>query len=194
MTQRNQDRQRDKREAILAAALELFAERGFHGTVVPDVAERAGVGAGTLYRYFESKEALVNALFQKWKGALLGILLNDFPMDAGPRQQFHEFWVRLGRFAADHPQAFAFLELHHHGAYLNEESRRMEEDGLQLLRSFVQQAQAQQAMKPVPAELLMALVYGAFTGLLKGCLLGYLQLTPEHLAQAEQVMWEAIRV
>src|ERR1035437_2808422 len=42
----------DKREAILGAALELFAERGFHGTAVPQIADKAGVGAGTIYRYF----------------------------------------------------------------------------------------------------------------------------------------------
>ncbi|MGZ3428822.1 MAG: helix-turn-helix domain-containing protein, partial [Polyangia bacterium] len=56
-----------KSDAILKAALELFVERGFHGTPVPLVAERAGVGAGTIYRSFESKEALVNALYQRWK-------------------------------------------------------------------------------------------------------------------------------
>ena len=55
----------DKREAIMAAALELFVERGFYGTAVPEIAERAGVGAGTIYRYFESKEALVNALYRE---------------------------------------------------------------------------------------------------------------------------------
>jgi AcrR family transcriptional regulator len=57
----------EKRDAILAAALELFAERGFHGTSVPEIAERARVGAGTIYRYFPSKEALVNALFRAQK-------------------------------------------------------------------------------------------------------------------------------
>lgn len=48
----------DKREAILAAALDLFAERTFEGTPVPLIAERAGVATGTIYRYFESKETL----------------------------------------------------------------------------------------------------------------------------------------
>ena len=60
----------DKREAILDAALELFAERTFDGTAVPLIAERAGVAAGTIYRYFDSKEALVNALYRRWKGEL----------------------------------------------------------------------------------------------------------------------------
>src|SRR5258707_1870489 len=88
----------DKRERILQAALELFAERGFHGTAVPLVAARAGVGAGTLYRYFESKEALVNALFRHWKSELTRALLDGFPGDATPREQFHQFWKRMCRF------------------------------------------------------------------------------------------------
>ena len=54
----------DKREAILAAALDLFNERSFNGTPMPLVAERAGVGAGTIYRYFESKEALGNVVYR----------------------------------------------------------------------------------------------------------------------------------
>jgi AcrR family transcriptional regulator len=53
----------DKRGALLAAALELFTERTFDGTAMPAVAERAGVGVGTIYRYFPSKEQLALDLF-----------------------------------------------------------------------------------------------------------------------------------
>ena len=55
-----------KHEAILDAALALFVERGYHGTAVPAIAERAGVAAGTIYHHFESKEQLVNAVFELW--------------------------------------------------------------------------------------------------------------------------------
>ena len=48
-----------RQEAILQAALQLFAERGYHGTAVPEVASLAGVGTGTIYRYFESKHKLL---------------------------------------------------------------------------------------------------------------------------------------
>ncbi|MBM4265824.1 MAG: efflux RND transporter periplasmic adaptor subunit [Deltaproteobacteria bacterium] len=47
-----------KREAILAAASDEFAERDFHAVLMEDVAARAGVGKGTLYRYFPTKEEL----------------------------------------------------------------------------------------------------------------------------------------
>lgn len=46
---------------ILRAALELFAERGYHATNVPLIAEHARVSVGTLYHYFENKEHVVTA-------------------------------------------------------------------------------------------------------------------------------------
>jgi TetR/AcrR family transcriptional regulator, repressor for uid operon len=55
---------RDKREQeILEAAAAVFAERGFRKTRVADVAERAGIGKGTVYEYFRSKEDLFLRLF-----------------------------------------------------------------------------------------------------------------------------------
>jgi AcrR family transcriptional regulator len=47
-----------KREEILAAAVAEFAHRDFHEVLMDDVAARAGVGKGTLYRYFPTKEEL----------------------------------------------------------------------------------------------------------------------------------------
>ena len=56
---------------ILAAAAEVFTERGLHATLV-EVAERAGVGVGTVYRRFPDKEALVEALFTERLDAVVG--------------------------------------------------------------------------------------------------------------------------
>ena len=183
----------DKREAILEAALGLFAERGFHGTPVPLVAEVAGVGAGTLYRYFDSKEALVNALYQRCKAAMGEAILTAFPVDAPPRKQFHELWSRLSAFARENATALAFLELHHHGPYLDEKSRAMDEVMLGPARAFVERAQAQGEVKPYLPDLLIAVVFGSFVGVVKGCRERAIELSPEVLDAAEQCAWDAIR-
>lgn len=183
----------DKREAILEAALDLFSERGFHGTAVPLIAERAKVGAGTLYRYFDSKEAIVNALFREQKGAFARALLSDFPVEAPTRQAFHEIWARLGKFAKDNPKVIAFLELHHHGDYLDEASKQVEMEMLLPLKLFVEEAQRKQILKPIAPEVLMALVWGAFVGLVSACWKGFLSFDGEAFDTAEACMWEAIR-
>jgi len=53
-----------KREAILNAALEVFSEKGYHPATIDEIAERAGVGKGTVYSYFRSKSELMEQLIE----------------------------------------------------------------------------------------------------------------------------------
>ena len=55
----------DKRELILKAATKLFARRGFFNAQVADVAREAGIAAGTVYLYFESKDDLLISIFER---------------------------------------------------------------------------------------------------------------------------------
>jgi AcrR family transcriptional regulator len=55
---------RSTRERILEAALDVFSEKGFHLATVDEIAERAGLGKGTVYRHFANKETLFNDLVQ----------------------------------------------------------------------------------------------------------------------------------
>ena len=54
-----------KRDAILRAATDVFAERGFFNAQVADVARAAGVAAGTVYLYFKSKDDLLVSIFER---------------------------------------------------------------------------------------------------------------------------------
>ena len=54
-----------KREAILRAAIDVFAVRGFFNAQVADVARAAGVAAGTVYLYFRSKDDLLTSVFER---------------------------------------------------------------------------------------------------------------------------------
>ena len=56
---------KDTKERILAAALELFSERGFAGTNIRELSALLGMGKSSLYRHFESKEAIWNALLDE---------------------------------------------------------------------------------------------------------------------------------
>ena len=183
----------DKHDAILEAALGLFAEFGFHGTAVPQVAEKAKVGAGTIYRYFESKEALVNALYQREKRRMLAAVLSEFPFDRPPREQFRTFFHRMAEFAKAHPISARFMELHHHAPYLDEESRHLEEHGNRMMEATVRTAIDQEAMKDIPPSLINAFVLGVFGGLLRAWSEKRIELDLETITQAEQCCWEAIR-
>ena len=51
-----------RRRQILDAAMVCFDRKGLHGTVTDDIAAEAGVSAGAIYRYFDSKEAIIEAV------------------------------------------------------------------------------------------------------------------------------------
>jgi AcrR family transcriptional regulator len=183
----------DKRDAILHAALELFVERGFHGTAVPTVAERAHVGAGTIYRYFESKEALVNVLYREWKQRLAAHLLADFVPTGPARDQFGRLWRRMAEFVQLHPTAYAFIELHHHASYLDAESTGIEEQLFALALGFIRGAQERGEFRDMAPEVLWSLVEGAFIGLVRSAREGRMTLGPAEIETAEAAVWEMIR-
>ncbi len=182
----------ERRDAILDAALQCFVTQGFHGTAVPEVAKRAGIAAGTIYHYFASKEAMVNALFRKWKEAIGGRVFTAFPPAAPPREQFRAIWREMTAFAVAHPEAFAFLELHHHRSYLDAESLAMENRLKDFGAVVVKVAQDQGVLKAGSTTLLMELVFGAFNGMMRARAEGRLELTDDVSELAERAAWDAI--
>jgi AcrR family transcriptional regulator len=95
-------RRKEARPAeLMAAALELFVEKGFAGTRLEDVAARAGVSKGTLYLYFDSKEALFKAVIREGIVPLLEQgegLIDGFEGSTADllRTMIGEWWQRIG--------------------------------------------------------------------------------------------------
>src|SRR5262245_64943612 len=101
---------RDKRETILQAALELIAERGFHGAPMALVAQRAGVSAGIIYHYFASKDELIHALYQQVDAEFSRALLAGGPQSLPIADAFKQIWLNAYRFYRAHPYETRFLE------------------------------------------------------------------------------------
>ena len=57
-TQSREEKAETKRQLILEEALTVFAEKGYHGANIADIAQRLGMGHGTFYRYFLNKHDL----------------------------------------------------------------------------------------------------------------------------------------
>ncbi|MSQ48597.1 MAG: TetR/AcrR family transcriptional regulator [Deltaproteobacteria bacterium] len=99
---REQDNSAAKHARILQAAVELFTERDFHQVLMDDVATRADVGKGTVYRYFPTKEELYFAtIFEGWDQLgkeLEAVVQQDGPqhdlLEQVTRQVLSYFWQR----------------------------------------------------------------------------------------------------
>jgi AcrR family transcriptional regulator len=76
ITSTRRQQKEERREQILDAALRVFAEKGFAGASIRDIAKEVGVTEGLLYHYFESKEQLLNTCWKErtWRAHLERIL------------------------------------------------------------------------------------------------------------------------
>ena len=87
VTKSRQRRPEARPAEILAAALELFAEKGFTATRMQDVASRAGLSKAAIYLYYKDKMALLQALVQEMAGANLTVaagIAEHYQGPAGP--------------------------------------------------------------------------------------------------------------
>jgi AcrR family transcriptional regulator len=69
------------RQKVLAAALELFGERGYHETSIAEIGERAGISKSVLYHYFGSKAGLYEVIAESEGRALLERVARAVPSD-----------------------------------------------------------------------------------------------------------------
>ena len=120
----------DKRQAILAAALRLIARLGLHAAPMSAVARDAGVAAGTLYLYFPSKEAMINALYlevlEDRDRSMLGEVTAAANDGAVGSAGLWAFWHGLAQWHLDHPDASSFIQQCKASAILTDETREVE--------------------------------------------------------------------
>ena len=104
------------REALLALMVDLIEERGSSAFTMTELAARAGMSTANLYRYFESKEALIEAVAEHWFQPKVEIMEEVVASDLTPRRKMYEFYARrFSRMKAEwerDPVAFAnYVEL-----------------------------------------------------------------------------------
>lgn len=84
-----------KQESILRAAMEMFAEKGFDATATSEIAERAGVAEGTIFRHFKSKKDLLHAIMVPMMTQLIApVAINQFVEVLEVRYDSFELFLR----------------------------------------------------------------------------------------------------
>ena len=172
----------DKREAILAAALRLVARLGLHNTPMSAVAREAGVAAGTLYLYFPSKEAMINALYlELLEDRARSMRPSAAEGSASPRDGLWAFWHGLARWHLDRPDASNVVQQCKASGILTEETRDIERrEHAQGMASF-EQAVAAGQLRAMSLQEFWALAVGPITQLAQMSDTGELEITDEVL-------------
>jgi AcrR family transcriptional regulator len=92
----------EKKNAIIAAATRVIASFGTSATTAAIAAE-AGVATGSLFTYYPTKDALLNALFFELKSEIADALLVEYPAEASPKDRAWHIWTRYIDWALKFP-------------------------------------------------------------------------------------------
>lgn len=185
----------DKRCGIMKATLELVAEQGFHGAPMALVAERAGVAAGTIYRYFESKDILINEIYHYLEGRFFSFMMEGYPEAAPIRDRFLHVGRVLVRYCVHSPMECRFLEQFHNSPYGVAHRReklfgKSEKDPI--VKLFTEAAESG-VVKDLPLPVLFALAFGPLLDVCRDHNLNFIELTPELIDRCVEACWDAVK-
>ena len=189
----------DKRVAILEATLELIAEQGFHNTPTSQIAEKANVGVGTIYRYFQDKNELIHALFEYVIEKEHAEVLKDYNSKAPLRERYIQICSNMIRFAVQHPKESNFLEQYIHSPYgvsrrredvLKQNHHKIKKPPLAIIFDT---AKAQQVIKDLPPFILGALTFGPIFELIRDINADLSPYDAELIHRAIEACWDAIK-
>ncbi|HTM26426.1 MAG TPA: TetR/AcrR family transcriptional regulator [Vicinamibacterales bacterium] len=139
----------DKREAILRAAIDVFAARGFFNAQVADVARSAGVAAGTVYLYFRSKDDLLVSIFERtMREAIQEGRACVAPLSDPIEQLRAVARVHLGRMGRDRSLAIVFqVELRQSTKFMERFSATLLREYLGIIRGIIVSGQQSGAFR-----------------------------------------------
>jgi TetR/AcrR family fatty acid metabolism transcriptional regulator len=133
----------DKRQAILRAAISVFARCGYFNSKVADIAREAGVADGTVYLYFKSKEEILHSIFDRSVEEALGAARKRVKRLSDPREKLRQIaHMHLERLGADRDLAVVFqVELRGSTKFMEEFSAAGFAEYLALIRSTFEEGQ-----------------------------------------------------
>jgi TetR/AcrR family fatty acid metabolism transcriptional regulator len=133
----------DKREAILRAAITVFAHNGYFNSKVADIAREAGVADGTVYLYFKSKEEILHSIFDRSVDEALTAARKQIKLLGDAREKLRRIaLLHLERLGADRDLAVVFqVELRGSTKFMEEFSAAGFAEYLTLIRNTFEEGQ-----------------------------------------------------
>lgn len=154
----------DKREAILRAAISVFAHNGYFNSKVADIAREAGVADGTVYLYFKSKEEILHSIFDRSMEEAIAAGKKELKRISDPREKLRSIaHLHLERLGADRDLAVVFqVELRGSTKFMEEFSAAGFAEYLDLIRTTIEEGQRARVFRAeLNAKVVAKVLFGA---------------------------------
>jgi AcrR family transcriptional regulator len=164
---------KEKKEKILESAIRVFSKQGRTSTKISDIAEEAGIGKGTIYEYFLSKDELFSASFDFFIEKLEETIAHQLLTLQDPLEKLHTYfdaWTEMmeGEYL-DYLEIV--LDFWAEGVRKKDESwkidwKRVYSENIKILEALLDECVAKAEIKPVDTKLVAAAMLGVLDGLL----------------------------
>lgn len=184
----------DKGMRIMQATMELVAQQGLHGCPTSKIAEKAGVGMGTLYRYFENKDLLINETHRSVKSELNSLVFQDDAESLPVRERYLRIFNNLALYMIDHPNVFKFLEQYYNSPYGTSKKRELDSVEHRPFNDLLNHAKERQIIRNLENPVLFAFAFAPIMFMIKDHLAGFIKLSEEMIQQVVEASWDALKL
>jgi TetR/AcrR family transcriptional repressor of multidrug resistance operon len=183
----------DKQTLLLDAATILLASKGYQGFSMKELAEHAGVAAGTIYNHFKNKEDLLQNLHTRNLRCLEQYMFNGLEKTEPVFDQFSLIWKNFWQYSMENRDAILAKP---HFDNLPKEMQLEQELLAKSLFEYVfvllQRGVEQKLLKPYPIDILAALSIEACANLARKHILGLIAVDDNMIDELVDACWNSI--
>lgn len=184
----------DKRIQILLTTEKILAERGFYGLSMKHLADTAGIAAGTIYRYFSSKDELMVELHQYIQQEAATRIFIGWSEPQSCHEKYKLLWCNAYNAVLINPQRLAVIEML---AHLPVECRvklnMFEEETFKPIVQLYQQGVDNGELKDWPIPALVAISFDSAINLAKKVLANRLEPNKQLIQEVCEASWASIQ-
>jgi AcrR family transcriptional regulator len=186
----------EKRSHIVQQTLELIAKRGFHDAPMAEIAKRAGVSAGTIYRYFENKDVLIADLYRELEERINATLEEGYIVEQPLRERFVFLMRKLLRYFITNPLHFRYMEQYYNSPYgisLRRDRLLAKSGNLDIVTTIFEEGIKSKVLKDLPVIVLFSLAFGPIVSVIRDHVLGFIDMDDALINQITDACWDSIK-
>jgi TetR/AcrR family transcriptional regulator, multidrug resistance operon repressor len=183
----------DKRKAILDTTLDLIRQYGLQGTPISLIAKNANVASGTIYHYFQNKEAIISELHNAIRQEMLAAMFTDNNEGKDFRAQFFSGWTNLCRYFTAHPGSLIFIQQYNSAPVLINKKKN-KKIPVDKFSEFFQSGMDSGYLKKMEYNLVASVVFGAIMATAKYHITGRFDYTDGDLCKIATIIWDGIKL
>ncbi len=184
----------DKATQLIEASIDLFAEEGFWNTPTSRIAKHAGVGTGTLFNYFESKDGLIDAVYKQLKQEWIAHVLDSYPQNGTLKERVEHIWFRHIDWGLRFPRRYSLMMQLKLSNLVSQEVRQSQDAELAFAYEMIVQGVADGELIDIDPAYLGMIFYAQLEAAVSYATEHNLSDMPltRHITQGFEIFWKGV--